>query len=167
MKLISENGARPVFALGGLKTQPFGRLGALVFQPHNSESLYWASPRASTRIAGCAWASRSGHPLEKRFVPKRASVVAASSSSRWLPGLPQKRTSSRLRRKQRISFSLCTVIAERMPRDPGRGPCPCPDGCLGNPRTDRALRLHCCRALSSQPQENLSVVGFASQEIKC
>jgi hypothetical protein len=54
MKRFSENGARPVRALGGFKTQPIGRLGALVFQPDNTERLYWASLWAPTRIAGCA-----------------------------------------------------------------------------------------------------------------
>jgi hypothetical protein len=54
MKRFSENGARPVHALGGLNTPPLGRLGALVFQPHNSDTLYWASLRAPTRIVGCA-----------------------------------------------------------------------------------------------------------------
>jgi hypothetical protein len=54
MKRLSENGARPVATLGGLTTPPCFRLGALVFQLNNTDSLYWASLSAPTRIAGCA-----------------------------------------------------------------------------------------------------------------
>ena len=61
-------------ALGGLKTQPFGRLGALVFQLNNSDKLYWASLRAPTRIAGCALSLRLDcHPLGKRCLRKMRS----------------------------------------------------------------------------------------------
>src|SRR6266404_6339478 len=45
-------------SLGESSTQPFGRLGALVFQLNNSDKLYWASLRAATRIAGCALSHR-------------------------------------------------------------------------------------------------------------
>ncbi len=55
MQRLSENGARPVTTLGRLKALPGLRLGALVFQPHKTETLYWASLWAPTRIAGCAW----------------------------------------------------------------------------------------------------------------
>src|ERR1044071_843553 len=48
-----ENGARPVTALG-LPVRPLGRLGALVFQPDNTQILSWADPQVATRIAGCA-----------------------------------------------------------------------------------------------------------------
>ena len=54
MQRFLENGARPVTALGGFNPPPLGRLGALVFQPHNSDTLYWAGLRAETRIVGCA-----------------------------------------------------------------------------------------------------------------
>ena len=54
MQRFSENGARPVATLGELKALPGFRLGALVFQPHNSDTLYWASLWAETRIVGCA-----------------------------------------------------------------------------------------------------------------
>ena len=65
---------------GGLKTQPFGRLGPLVFQLNNSDKLCWASLRAPTRIAGCAlslWPN--SHPLGRRFPEK-------SLNSQQLPG---------------------------------------------------------------------------------
>jgi hypothetical protein len=75
MKRFSENGARPALALGGLKTQPFGRLGALVFRPHNSDTLYWASLRAATRIVGCALG----------FGPTATGWENVSSESRFLP----------------------------------------------------------------------------------
>ena len=63
---------------GGLKTQPFGRLGPLVFQLNNSDKLCWASLRAPTRIAGCAlslWPN--SHPLGRRF-PRKISKLAAA-----------------------------------------------------------------------------------------
>jgi len=72
MKRLSENGARPVLALGGLNPPPFGRLGALVFPPHNSESLYWAGFSAQTRIAGCAWATSPRTSAGKTLLPKGA-----------------------------------------------------------------------------------------------
>jgi len=58
MKRFSENGARPASVPGGGNPPPIGRLGALVFQPNNSDTLWWASLRAQTRIAGCALGSR-------------------------------------------------------------------------------------------------------------
>ena len=65
---------------GGLKTQPFGRLGPLVFQLNNSDKLCWASLRAPTRIAGCALSLRpNSHPLGRRFPEK-------SLNSQQLPG---------------------------------------------------------------------------------
>jgi hypothetical protein len=54
MQRFSENGARPAHTLGELNAPPFGRLGALVFRPHNSDTLYWAGLAAQTRIVGCA-----------------------------------------------------------------------------------------------------------------
>src|ERR1041385_4631335 len=58
-------------ALGEIKARPLGRLGALVFQLDNSETLYWASLWAPTRIAGCALGPCGpSHPLEKRCLRK-------------------------------------------------------------------------------------------------
>ena len=71
MQRFSENGARPGFTLGGLNTPPLYRLGALVFQPHNSDTLYWAGLRAETRIVGCALGFAPGDTgWEKRFLRK-------------------------------------------------------------------------------------------------
>jgi hypothetical protein len=71
MQRFSENGVRPVFTLGGLNTPPLYRLGALVFQPHNSDTLYWAGLRAETRIVGCALGFAPGDiGWEKRFLRK-------------------------------------------------------------------------------------------------
>ena len=39
MKRFSENGARPVLDPGEPLAQPFGRLGALVFQPDNTDTI--------------------------------------------------------------------------------------------------------------------------------
>ena len=89
-------------ALGELTVQPFGRLGALVFQLNNSDKLYWASLWAPTRIAGCAlsfWPDC--HPLGKRFPRKSPPQLA----ERFLNfgGCAGKSTSS---------FSLCAVVAK-------------------------------------------------------
>ena len=81
--------------------QPLCRLGALVFQLNNSDKLYWASPWASTRIAGCALSPLNYHPLEKRFSQKIGSPLAPKpndggcADSYW------------------ISFSLYSVFAEQ------------------------------------------------------
>ena len=85
MKSISENGARPVPALGEATLLPFGRLGALVFQPHKTEPLYWASPWASTRIAGCAGGSQLLIPAGKTFSPKGLSCgwIILIRSRKW------------------------------------------------------------------------------------
>ena len=74
MQRFSENGARPVNVPGGLDTPPVGRLGALVFQPHNSDTLYWASLRAETRIVGCALG----------FAPGDTGWENVSSERRWV-----------------------------------------------------------------------------------
>ena len=120
MKRFSENGARPVHALGGLNTPPFGRLGALVFQPHNSDTLYWASLRAPTRIVGCALG----------FGPSDTGWKNVDPENRWTKGWdcsgprgPRAlRKSERRRRQSTISFSLWTVIAKHLPKTPGRSP---------------------------------------------
>ncbi len=67
MKRISENGARPVSALGQPAAEPFGRLGALVFQPITRIRLCWASLWAPTRIAGCAQVKLLPTPAGKTF----------------------------------------------------------------------------------------------------
>jgi hypothetical protein len=90
-------------ALGELKTQPFGRLGALVFQPDNSDKLYWASLWAQTRIAGCALSRwPKCHPLEKRFLRKMGSQLAEN----------QAQNNGGCADRKAISFSLLTVFAE-------------------------------------------------------
>ena len=97
-------------ALGGLTTRPLGRLGALVFQLNNSDKLYWASPWAPTRIAGCAlslWPN--DHPLEKRFLRKASSQL--TRRPRPIIGGCADRIV--------ISLSLGPVIAESAPKTPG------------------------------------------------
>jgi hypothetical protein len=121
MKRLSENGARPVNVPGGLDTPPFGRLGALVFQPNNSEPLYWASLWAPTRIAGCAL----GHgPADTRW--ENVSPESRSASSLAPSGPRGLRTSSEsggnnggCADRRTISFSLWTVFAEHANGTPG------------------------------------------------
>ena len=121
MKRFSENGARPVLTLGGVTPQPFGRLGALVFQPNNSEPLYWASLWAPTRIAGCAL----GHgPTDTRWEnvsPERRSASWLDHSGPMNPTTPLVRFAIRDARADRstISFSLWTVFAEHSSKTPG------------------------------------------------
>jgi hypothetical protein len=120
MKRFSENGARPVSALGGLNTPPLGRLGALVFQPHNSDTLYWASLRAWTRIVGCAlgcWPTDTG--WENVYPEKR---LARRLDGSGPTGRRALRRSERLRRPSTISFSLWTVLAKHTRETPGRSP---------------------------------------------
>jgi hypothetical protein len=96
--------------LGGLKTQPFGRLGALVFQLNNSDKLYWASLWTPTRIAGCAlslWPDC--HPLEKRCLRKTPAQLAQNPAQNNT-GCADRRT---------ISFSLWTVFAAQAKETPG------------------------------------------------
>jgi hypothetical protein len=128
MKRLSENGARPVLALGGLNTQPFGRLGALVFQPHNSESLYWTGLSAQLRIAGCAWAKSPMTSAGKTFFSERRStgcfvyancvVCNIAISPSW--------NSVGFAENNRISFSLWTGLADYPSKTPGSGPSPPP-----------------------------------------
>jgi len=120
MKRFSENGARPVSALGGLNTPPFGRLGALVFQPHNSDTLYWASLRAQTRIVGCALGFCPGDTGWENVCPEKRCTKGLHCSGPRGPRALRK--SERLRRQSTISFSLWTVIAKRIPKTPGRSP---------------------------------------------
>ena len=117
MKRLSENGARPVATLGGLTTPPCFRLGALVFQLNNTDSLYWASLSAPTRIAGCAL----GHcPRDARWEnvsPERRSAswfIPSGLTKPKAPSAPWEPTDNRT-----ISFSLWTVFAEHTRRTPG------------------------------------------------
>ena len=99
---------------GGLTGQPFCRLGALVFQLNNADKLYWASPWASTRIAGCALSRWPNcHPLEKRSLRKTHGSLAEHHSKNN-GGFAEIAT---------ISFSLCTVFAEPSKKTPGSGVC--------------------------------------------
>ena len=121
MKRFSENGARPVHALGGLNTPPFGRLGALVFQPHNSDTLYWASLRAPTRIAGCALGHRSIDTRWENVSSERRSASWFDHSGLRDPRTPPGRFGHQGARADRrtISFSLWTVFAEQARGTPG------------------------------------------------
>jgi hypothetical protein len=117
MKRLSENGARPVATLGGLKALPCFRLGALVFQPQNTEPLYWASLWAPTRIAGCALGD---HPIDTRWEnvpPERRSAswfTPSGPTKPKAPPVPWEPTDHRT-----ISFSLWTVFAEHTRKTPG------------------------------------------------
>jgi hypothetical protein len=117
--------------LGGLKTPPFGRLGALVFQLNNSDKLYWASLWVPTRIAGCAlslWPD--GHPLEKRFLLKMRSQRLRSPRKIMVGGADE----------ITISFSLCAVVAEHSRGTSGSSPKPLPeaDASAIHGRTERS-----------------------------
>jgi hypothetical protein len=73
MERFLESGARPAIDPGCHWADPIGRLGALVFQPDNSDKLWWANLRVETRIAGCA----SG------FWPAVTCWKNAFAESRW------------------------------------------------------------------------------------
>jgi len=121
MKRFSENGARPVSALGGLNTQPLGRLGALVFQPHNSEPLYWASLWAPTRIAGCAWGNCPTDTRWEDVSPESRSANSldhAGSRGRRTPPVRFVNNGGGAA-KITISFSLWAVFAEHAREAPG------------------------------------------------
>ena len=121
MKRFSENGARPVSALGGLNTQPFGRLGALVFQPNNSEPLYWASLWAPTRIAGCALGDRPTDTRWENVSPERRSAGWLDLSGPKDPTTPPERVENNggCADRMTISFSLWAVLAEHARGTPG------------------------------------------------
>src|SRR5512135_677709 len=106
MQRLSENGARPVTTLGRLKALPGLRLGALVFQPHKTEPLYWASRWAPTRIAGCALGDC---PTDTRW----ENVSPERRSARWWTLPPPTRLKALsvpwgLIDRPTISFSLWT-----------------------------------------------------------
>jgi hypothetical protein len=97
---------------GGLTGQPLCRLGALVFQLNNSDKLYWASPWAPTRIAGCALSLRADcHPLERRSLRKTHGSLAEQHT----------KNNGGCAATITISFSLGTVFAEPSQRTPGSG----------------------------------------------
>lgn len=117
MKRLSENGARPVATLGGLNAWPCFRLGALVFQPQDTEPLYWASLWAPTRIAGCAGGDCPTDTRWENVSPERRSAswfIPSGPTKPKAPPLPWKPTD-----KSTISFSLWTVFAEHTPKTPG------------------------------------------------
>ncbi len=120
MKRFLENGARPVHALGGLNSPPLGRLGALVFQPHNSDTLYWASLRAPTRIVGCALGFCPGDTGWENVYPEKRFARGLDGSGPT--GRRAWRRSERRRRQSTISFSLWAVVAQHTRETPGRSP---------------------------------------------
>ena len=121
MKRLSENGARPANVPGGLNTPPFGRLGALVFQPNNSEPLYWASLWAPTRIAGCALGHRPTDTRWENVSPERRSARWFDYSGPRGPTTPPVLLGNRgaCADRRTISFSLWTVFAEHSSGTPG------------------------------------------------
>ena len=117
MKRLSENGARPVTTLGGLKALPCLRLGALVFQLNNTEPLYWASLWAPTRIAGCALGHRPMDTRWENVSPERRlanGVTPSGPTKPKAPPVPWEPTDN-----STISFSLWTVFAEHTRKTPG------------------------------------------------
>lgn len=102
-------------ALGELNTQPFGRLGALVFQLNNSDRLYWASLWAPTRIAGCALS------LEALTITRWENVSSEKSRSTGWEALTE---NQELRFKQ---FSGARLYGyDRGPQGIARHAPPCP-----------------------------------------
>lgn len=117
LQRLSENGARPVTTLGRLKALPGFRLGALVFQPHKTEPLYWASLWAPTRIAGCALGDR---PTDTRWENVSSERRSASGLTLTDPTRPKVLSMpGELLDRPTISFSLWTVRAEHTPKTPG------------------------------------------------
>src|SRR3974390_63063 len=117
MQRLSENGARPVATLGRLIALPGLRLGALVFQPHKTEPLYWASRWAPTRIAGCALGDCPTDTRWENVSPERRSASWLTLTDPTRPkvlSLP-----GELNDRRTISFSLWTVVAEHTPKTPG------------------------------------------------
>jgi len=117
MQRLSENGARPVATLGRLNALPGLRLGALVFQPHKTEPLYWASLWAPTRIAGCALGDCPTDTRWENVSPERRSaswLTLPDPTRPKVPSMPGDFIDS-----PTISFSLWTVFAEHTPKTPG------------------------------------------------
>lgn len=157
MKRFSENGARPVPALGGFNTQPFGRLGALVFQAHNSDhTLYWASLRAPTRIAGCAWVWPTA-PRWENVSPKHALQTGLANGHRTANG--QLENNGGCAVKMRVSFSLCAVACDAFQNGSQRPACAAiGSGCIRNPRT--AERSGCTAAGPYPPSRRANLIRF-------
>ena len=94
MQRFSENGARPVATLGEPKALPGFRLGALVFQPHNSDTLYWAGLWAETRIVGCALGLAPGDTGWENVSSERRCASPWEGFGRnsiWGPGWPREK----------------------------------------------------------------------------
>ncbi len=123
MQRLSENGARPVATLGGLNALPGLRLGALVFQPHKTEPLYWASLWAPTRIAGCALGHRPTDTRWKNVPAERRSARELSPVSPTRPKTPRRLGGPPA--PSPISFSLCPVGAEHTRKTPGSSTSSC------------------------------------------
>ena len=129
---------------GGLKTQPFGRLGPLVFQLNNSDKLCWASLRAPTRIAGCALSLRpNSHPLGRRF-PRKISKLAAAPRCNNV-GFAEIFT---------ISFSLCPMVAQQSKKS--RRPLAPSPGSDSSAIHGRAKRSGCTAAAEPYPLSRAS-----------
>jgi hypothetical protein len=133
MKRLSENGARPVATLGGLTAPPCFRLGALVFQPNNTEPLYWASLWAPTRIAGCALGDRPMDTRWENVSPERRSASWFTPSGPTKPKAPP--VPSEPTDNSTISFSLWTVFAEHTEKLPAAASTPAGSGCIRNPHS--------------------------------
>jgi hypothetical protein len=114
MKRFSENGARPVSVPGEWNPQPFGRLGALVFQPNNSDTLYWASLWAPTRIAGCALGSWLTGTCWENVDSEKRLACGRGRSGPMDPTPPPRRFENNggCADSLTISFSLWTVVAK-------------------------------------------------------
>jgi hypothetical protein len=117
MQRLSENGARPVTTLGRLNALPGLRLGALVFQPHKTEPLYWASRWAETRIAGCALGYRPTDTRWENVSPERRSASGLTLVDPRRPKVPSRPW--QLLDRPLISFSLWTVSCGAYPKTPG------------------------------------------------
>ena len=138
MKRFSENGARPVHVPGGLNTPPFGRLGALVFQPHNSDTLYWASLRAPTRIVGCALGYQPGDTGWENVCPEKRLVRGLHGSGPT--GRMAWKRSERLRPPKHDQFFALGRGCEACPRNSRLQPRPQPraDASAIHGRTERS-----------------------------
>ena len=117
MQRLSENGARPVTTLGRLNALPGLRLGALVFQPNQTEPLYWASRWAWTRIAGCALGYRPTDTRWENVSPERRSASGLTLVDPRRPKAPS--MPWQLLDRPLISFSLWTVSCGAYPKTPG------------------------------------------------
>jgi hypothetical protein len=86
MKRISENGARPVIVPGGPLAQPFGRLGALVFQPNNTDTIMLGEPAGSdpdSRL--CHWQKALDTRWENVLI-RNPQIHGSAGPSAWHNG---------------------------------------------------------------------------------